>query len=31
MAEDIQLISNPGYNADRGPIWVFSVRAHIEL
>jgi hypothetical protein len=30
-AEDIQLIANPGYNADRGPVWVFSIRAHLEF
>jgi hypothetical protein len=31
VAEDIQLIANPGYNADRGPVWVYSLRGHIEL
>jgi high affinity Mn2+ porin len=31
FAEDLQLIANPGYNADRGPIWVFSLRGHIEI
>ena len=31
LAEDIQLIANPGYNADRGPVWVFSLRGHLEL
>jgi hypothetical protein len=31
LAEDIQLIANPGYNADRGPVWVFSIRAHVEF
>jgi hypothetical protein len=30
-AEDIQLIQNPGYNAARGPVWVFSFRAHFEF
>ena len=25
-----QLFVNPGYNADRGPVSVFSVRLHIE-
>ena len=31
FAEDVQLIANPGYNADRGPVWVFSLRGHIEI
>ncbi len=31
FAEDIQLIANPGYNADRGPVWVFSLRGHLEF
>lgn len=31
FAEDIQLIINPGYNAARGPVWVFSFRLHVEL
>ncbi len=31
FAEDIQLIVNPGYNADRGPVWVFSLRGHLEF
>ncbi|HEY3351787.1 MAG TPA: carbohydrate porin [Polyangia bacterium] len=26
-----QLIGNPGYNAERGPVSVFSVRLHLEL
>jgi hypothetical protein len=30
-ALDIQHISDPGYNRDRGPIWVGSVRAHIDF
>ncbi len=30
-AADIQFIDHPGYNRDRGPVWVFSLRAHIEL
>ena len=30
-AEDIQLIQNPGYNAARGPVWVFSFRVHLEF
>jgi high affinity Mn2+ porin len=31
FAEDLQLLVNPGYNADRGPVWVFSLRGHIEI
>jgi hypothetical protein len=31
VAEDIQRIVNPGYNQDRGPVWVFSLRAHLEF
>ncbi|HEY8926725.1 MAG TPA: carbohydrate porin [Polyangia bacterium] len=31
FAEDVQLLANPGYNADRGPVWVFSLRGHIEI
>jgi high affinity Mn2+ porin len=31
FAEDIQFIANPGYNADRGPVWVFSLRGHLEF
>jgi hypothetical protein len=31
VAEDLQLIANPGYNADRGPVWVFSLRGHLEF
>jgi hypothetical protein len=30
-AEDTQLIANPGYNADRGPVWVLSARGHLEF
>jgi high affinity Mn2+ porin len=30
-ALDGQHINNPGYNRDRGPIWVFSVRGHVEF
>ncbi|MGB6191688.1 MAG: carbohydrate porin [Terracidiphilus sp.] len=30
-AVDIQHINNPGYNRDRGPAWVGSVRAHVEF
>lgn len=28
---DYQFIANPAYNADRGPVSVFSVRAHAEF
>jgi len=28
---DVQQISNPGYNRDRGPAWVGSVRAHVDF
>ncbi len=30
-ALDVQHIANPGYNRDRGPAWVGSVRAHIDF
>jgi hypothetical protein len=30
-ALDVQHIDNPGYNRDRGPAWVGSVRAHIDF
>ncbi len=28
---DVQSIQNPGYNRDRGPAWVGSVRAHVDF
>ena len=28
---DYQRIANPGYNADRGPVNFFGVRAHVEM
>ena len=28
---DVQHIANPGYNRDRGPAWVGSVRAHVDF
>jgi high affinity Mn2+ porin len=31
VAEDLQFIANPGYNRDRGPVWVFSLRGHLEF
>ena len=30
-ALDVQHIENPGYNRDRGPAWVGSVRAHVDF
>ncbi|MBV8755701.1 MAG: carbohydrate porin [Deltaproteobacteria bacterium] len=30
-AVDLQLIQNPGYNTDRGPVAVGSLRLHIEI
>jgi hypothetical protein len=30
-AVDVQHINNPGYNRDRGPAWVGSVRAHVDF
>lgn len=30
-AVDVQHISHPGYNRDRGPAWVGSVRGHIDF
>ena len=31
LAGDYQFVQNPGYNADRGPVSVFAIRAHIEF
>ena len=28
---DLQHVSNPAYNRDRGPVWIPSLRFHIEL
>jgi len=28
---NVQHIDNPGYNRDRGPVWVGSVRAHVDF
>lgn len=28
---DVQHIDNPGYNRDRGPAWVGSVRTHVDF
>jgi hypothetical protein len=30
-AVDVQHINDPGYNRDRGPAWVGSVRAHVDF
>lgn len=30
-AIDLQHITNPAYNRDRGPVWVASLRLHLEL
>jgi hypothetical protein len=27
----VQFVDNPGYNQDRGPAWVFSLRGHLEF
>lgn len=31
LTGDYQLILNPGYNQDRGPVSVFALRVHVEL
>jgi carbohydrate-selective porin OprB len=31
LSGDYQFLWNPGYNADRGPVQVFGVRAHAEF
>jgi high affinity Mn2+ porin len=28
---DVQHVGNPGYNRDRGPAWIGSVRAHVDF
>jgi carbohydrate-selective porin OprB len=28
---DLQHVSNPAYNRDRGPVWIPSIRLHVEL
>jgi carbohydrate-selective porin OprB len=30
-ALDAQHVNNPGYNQDRGPLWIYSLRLHVEL
>jgi high affinity Mn2+ porin len=31
LSVDYQFVQNPAYNADRGPVNVFSIRAHVEF
>jgi len=31
LSVDYQLVLNPGYNADRGPVNVFGLRGHVEI
>jgi len=31
FALDVQHVDDPGYNRDRGPVWVSSVRGHIDF
>jgi high affinity Mn2+ porin len=31
LTADYQLVANPAYNGDRGPVHVFSLRTHIEF
>lgn len=31
LSPDFQAIANPGYNKERGPVYTFSIRAHIDL
>jgi len=28
---DVQHVANPAYNQDRGPVWIPSVRLHLEI
>ena len=28
---DVQHVANPAYNQDRGPVWVYSLRLHLEF
>jgi hypothetical protein len=30
LGADLQRVWNPGYNRDRGPVWVASLRLHVE-
>ena len=29
-AVDLQHVTNPAYNRDRGPVWIGSLRVHLE-
>ena len=31
LGPDLQHITHPGYNRDRGPVWVMSFRLHLEM
>ena len=31
LSVDNQYIFNPGYNSDRGPVFIYSTRFHTEL
>jgi len=31
LSLDYQFVADPGYNADRGPVSIFAVRAHVEF
>ena len=31
LALDVQHIDDPGYNRDRGPVWVEAVRGHMDF
>ena len=31
LSADYQYIRNPAYNADRGPVSFFGIRAHVEM
>ncbi len=30
VTPDVQFVNHPAYNQDRGPVWVFAVRVHVE-
>ena len=31
IAADLQYIQHPGYNRDRGPVWVPATRLHVDF
>ena len=31
ITPDFQFVNNPGYNSDRGPVAIFSLRLHLEI